>query len=109
MQLCSVLAGLSGLTITGCALPSYHFPQGFSSTYHRALWGPPERTRLEYIPEQLDEADDSPGVFYPHSLHSPDLRGSPDLNKPEIGRNIDRAFLSPPSQGPISGRKAGRR
>ncbi len=104
-----VLAGLCCLTIAGCALPSYHFPQGFSSTYHRALWGPRERTRLEFIPEQLEEVEDTPGVFFPNSLHKPEVHGSPNMTKPEIGRSIDRAFLPPATHGPSAGRSAARR
>jgi hypothetical protein len=76
-------------------IPEYHFPQGFSSTYHRALWGPSTAARLEYVPRQIEETVDPPGVFYPNSITDPQpSRSRRGVALPQE-RGSDRTYPSP--------------
>jgi hypothetical protein len=48
---------------TGCVVPSYHLPAGFSSTYQRQLYGmdPPPAC----VDGGLAAIQTTPGIFYP--------------------------------------------
>ena len=52
--------------LSGCAVPTYHMPSGFSSTYQRQLYGmdpspPPVDGGLAAIATR-------PGIFYPETV-----------------------------------------
>ena len=62
---------LALIPLAGCQVPSYRLPAGFSSTYHRALYGP----RPEVAPPPAE-----PGLFSGH--RSPSLKLARQPNAP---------------------------
>ncbi|WP_166820253.1 hypothetical protein [Thalassoroseus pseudoceratinae] len=62
--------GLLLLANVGCATPRYRWPQGFSGTYHRALFGDPHPPMPDEIDDmEKDTAEEhAAGVFYPEKL-----------------------------------------
>ncbi len=59
----ALLIGM-GISLLGCQVPAYQLPGGFSSSYHRQLFGEPF-TGSDSITEP---PRDSSGVFYPQTF-----------------------------------------
>jgi len=59
-----VLAVACAIASAGCMVPSYHLPAGFSSSYHRQIYG------MELVPvdthtQGLAAIETRRGIFYP--------------------------------------------
>jgi len=73
-------------------VPAYRLPQGFSSTYHRHLYGM-DPLVICGVPEDALPANTAPGVFYPTVVG---LKGAPaDEGAQRAAEQPPRVLLQP--------------
>ena len=70
LALTRVACGVLLLATAGCATPRYRWPQGFSGTYHRAIFGDPRpQPPAEFDTAEVEPTEQSAsGVFFPEEL-----------------------------------------
>jgi hypothetical protein len=94
-----VLAAFAaGAASAGCAVPSYHLPAGFSSSYQRQIYG------LDPAPPPIDGGlaalSTKPGIFYPETAfrETPSVfdDSSPGTRGPAGPLILGQDPLSPP-------------
>lgn len=87
-----------GSAIPGCATPDYFLPSGFSSTYHRHLYGETEFVTANG-PESPIGARPATGVFYLESLPEPSIKPQTTATQsPPRESNRFRPFPTPPTR-----------
>ncbi len=80
------------LMAAGCMVPAYRLPHGFSSSYHRHIYGM-EPVVIGGIPEDQLPLEPAPGVFFPESI---ELRRS--TAAPQAGDQAQASTASPRAQ-----------
>ena len=91
-----IAAGLGALTI-GCMVPAYRLPQGFSSSYHRQIYGM-EPVVVGGVPDDQIPLYPAPGVFFPEKIpmHDPPA----EVQQPErSSAKAPRVMIPPPQTG----------
>jgi hypothetical protein len=64
-----LIAALALSALAGCAnTPRYRWPQGFSGSYHRALFGEVRPSAMDQPPTETAAVAAPDGVFYPPGL-----------------------------------------
>lgn len=62
--LCLFVSGM----VSGCQVPRYQFPGGYSSTYARHLHAEALVVPLPEVPPPVEGDSEPPGVFYPQAF-----------------------------------------
>jgi hypothetical protein len=75
----AILTAGCALIFTGCMVPPHRLPHGFSSSYHRQLYGM-EPVVIGGVPDDSIPPNTSPGVFFPArvQLNAPPSASTPD-------------------------------
>jgi len=92
-----ILAAGLGAFMIGCMVPEYRLPQGFSSSYHRQLYGM-DPVVVGGIPEDQIPLNPPPGVFVPGKIlmHDPPA----EVQQPErSSAKTPRVMIQPPQSG----------
>jgi hypothetical protein len=63
------------ISSAGCMIPSYHLPAGFSSSYHRQIYGM-DPVPSDVHPQGLTAIETRGGIFYPTSAFRETAAGS---------------------------------
>lgn len=102
----ALLAACGALVVAGCMVPVHRLPHGFSSSYHRHLYGM-EPVVIGGIPHDGIEPNTSPGVFFPARVQ---LSAPPSASTPDPSARADRKpvpfTISPPEQDKKAAAKA---
>jgi hypothetical protein len=88
----AVFAAGSALLLAGCMIPPHRLPHGFSSSYHRHLYGM-EPVVIGGVPQDAYEPNHSPGVFFPSRI---------ELSAPPSASVADPAAKKAAKPAPIS-------
>ncbi|MGE3315854.1 MAG: hypothetical protein AB7O26_12140 [Planctomycetaceae bacterium] len=64
----AILAASCAGMLAGCMVPPHRLPHGFSSSYHRNLYGM-EPVVVGGVPNDAIPLNHSPGVFFPSRVH----------------------------------------